>query len=150
MRTCLERFAVGWRTSCRPACQAGRCNGPAWQAGLRSIRVQTALAARICERGDGARARRCERLNGTVLAVTLRYSDQVQPAFRYAGAVAFGTGPADVKAVPGELKAVLPAHVPDDRLQGRVLELDHLAALLAVQVLVLRITVVVLEEGPRP
>ena len=71
-------------------------------------------------------------------------SDQVQAAFRDAGAVALGAGAADDERVPVHVEVVNPADVADDALDCRVLELDHLAAQLALQVLMLRITVVVL------
>jgi hypothetical protein len=45
------------------------------------------------------------------------------------------------------MKAVSVAHIAKDRVQSGVLKLDHLVALLAVEMLVLRIAVIVLEEG---
>src|SRR5262249_33146788 len=75
---------------------------------------------------------------------------QIQPPFRHAGPVTVATDPLDDKGVPVGLKVVLPANLPDDRFNGRVLKFDHLPALLAVQVLVLRVAVVVLVKGPVP
>ena len=55
-----------------------------------------------------------------------------------------------MKRVAAALEVVLPADLADHGVDGRVLELDHLAALLAVHVLVLRVAVVVLVEHARP
>ena len=48
------------------------------------------------------------------------------------------------------MELVLPAHFAHGRLDGRTLKLDHLAALLAAHVFVLRIAVVVFVEHARP
>ena len=50
---------------------------------------------------------------------------------------------------PVALNRCLPAHLAHRRLDRRTLKLDHLAALFAVQVLVLRIAVIVFVERPR-
>src|SRR5215471_4383035 len=71
-------------------------------------------------------------------------SDQVEASFRDARAVALGAGAADDERMPVHVEVVSPADVADDALDRRVLELDHLAAPLALQVLVLRIAVLVL------
>ena len=57
---------------------------------------------------------------------------------------------ADDECVARSLEAVPAANLFDQAFQGRVLKLDHLAALLAEQVFVLGIAVVVLVEHARP
>ena len=52
--------------------------------------------------------------------------------------------------MPAALEVVFAANVPNDVGDGAILKLDHLAARLAVEVLVLRVAVVVLVEHARP
>src|SRR5262245_58396701 len=75
-------------------------------------------------------------------------SDQIEPAFRYPGLVALATGATDDEGVAAGHEMVLPGYFLDRLLDGRVLELDHLAAFLADHVLVLRVAVLVLVIGP--
>src|SRR5262249_17477724 len=75
--------------------------------------------------------------------------DEVEPVPGDARLAALGAGAADDESVAGGLEAVLPAHLAHGGLNGRALELDHLAALGALQVLVLRVAVIVLVAHAR-
>src|SRR5262245_59866211 len=65
-------------------------------------------------------------------------SNEVQPPLGGTGAVAVQTRPANDQRVPGRLELVLATDLLDRRLDRWVLELDHLPAHFADQMLVLR------------
>src|SRR5262249_51517280 len=78
-----------------------------------------------------------------------RGSDQIEAALVDARAVAVGAGAADDERVAAGVEVGLPAPPANARLDGRVLDLDHFAALTAGQVFVLGVAVIVLVEHAR-
>src|SRR5262249_53335021 len=77
-------------------------------------------------------------------------SHQVQPPFHHPRAVTVVAQPANDECVAARLEGAFLADLANDRLQRRVLELDHLVALGAVEMLVLRVAVVMLEVSLGP
>src|SRR5947209_7117373 len=75
--------------------------------------------------------------------------NEIQPPLHHACPVAVLAESADDEGVAGGLEVVAAADLAEDRLQRRVLELDHLVALVAVEMLVLRVAIVVLVVGAR-
>jgi hypothetical protein len=86
-----------------------------------------------------------QRISSASPAYLLRLlSDQVEPPLGNAGPVAFAANSLNQETVPGNLKLVLTGYLADEAVNGWILEFDHLAALPAIQVLVLRVAIVVL------
>ena len=76
-------------------------------------------------------------------------SNQIQPPFGDAGAIAVRADAADDEGVAIRLEMMLPADVVNDRADGFILEFDDFAALLTDQVFMRRVAVVVLVEHAR-
>jgi hypothetical protein len=76
--------------------------------------------------------------------------NQVQAPFRRAGAIAFQTNAANDERVPQKLELIVRGHLAKGSFDVRMLKLDHFTALLAHEMLVLRIPVIVFEKGACP
>src|SRR5579884_3019883 len=76
--------------------------------------------------------------------------NEIEAALGHAGAIAFGASAANDERVAAGIELVLAAHFAHRRFDGGTLKLDHLAALFAVHVLVLRIAVVMFVVHARP
>src|SRR2546425_9150734 len=72
---------------------------------------------------------------------------QIQPPLRHPCPVALPTQAANNKRVSAGLEALLRANLVNDGVEGGILELDHLVALLAVEMLVLRVAVIMLVKS---
>src|SRR4051794_28113581 len=76
------------------------------------------------------------------------HSNQVEPALGHLRAIAVKASAADDESVADGVEQMLPRDFLHGGFNGGALKLDHFAALLALQVFVLRIAVVVLIAHP--
>jgi hypothetical protein len=79
-----------------------------------------------------------------------RRLDQIQTPFRRASAITFQTDSANDQRVTGKLELILRSHLAKGRFDGWMLKLDHLPALRADEMLVLRVSIIVLKKRACP